>query len=61
MYNDECMSMSKDDIKEVIDSCRKRLGKPVKRKKVQVEPTKEESCCDDPSCPTSTPKKGFGS
>jgi len=63
MYNDDCMSMSKDDIKEVIDSCRKRLGKPSTRKKVKKETAKTESCCDDPACPTSTvkTKKGFGS
>tara|TARA_E500000331_G_scaffold259044_1_gene249905 strand:- start:2052 stop:3080 length:1029 start_codon:yes stop_codon:yes gene_type:complete len=62
MQNDEAMTMTKDDIQSVIASCRKRLGKPKIRK---VDPKKlkkkeEESCCDDPSCPTSTPKKGFG-
>jgi len=60
MENDECMTMTKDDIKTVIDSCRKRLGKSVKRKQ-QKPPQPQESCCDDPACPTSTPKKGFGS
>ena len=28
MMNDECMEMTEDDIKKVITSCRKRLGKP---------------------------------
>ena len=60
MENDECMTMTKDDIKTVIDSCRKRLGKSIKRKQ-QKPPQPQESCCDDPACPTSTPKKGFGS
>ena len=64
MTNDECMTMTKDDVKKVIDSCRKRLGKATTRKIVkQEEPTQEkESCCDDPYCPTSTvktPTKGF--
>ena len=60
MENDECMTMTKDDIKTVIDSCRKRLGKSIKRKQ-QKPPQPQQSCCDDPACPTSTPKKGFGS
>ena len=60
MENDEGMTMTKDDIKTVIDSCRKRLGKSIKRKQ-QKPPQLQESCCDDPACPTSTPKKGFGS
>ena len=38
MENDECMTMTKDDIKTVIDSCRKRLGKSIKRKQ-QKPPT----------------------
>jgi hypothetical protein len=44
MQNDECMSMTEDDIKKVLKSCRDRLGKPVKTKV-----TKEEK-----------PNKGFG-
>tara|TARA_E500000331_G_scaffold197303_1_gene189564 strand:+ start:3099 stop:4154 length:1056 start_codon:yes stop_codon:yes gene_type:complete len=66
MSNDECMTMTDDDIKKVIKSCRDGLGKParalagtpskVKKKK------KVDSCCEDPACPTSTvTKKGFGS
>ena len=63
MENDECMTMTKDDVKKVIDSCRKRLGKPTTRKIVKDKEWEEkESCCDDPYCPTSTvktPTKGF--
>ena len=63
MANDECMTMTRDDVKKVIDSCRKRLGKATTRKIVKQEPKEEkESCCDDPYCPTSTvktPTKGF--
>jgi len=62
MQNDECMSMTKDDINNVITSCRKRLGKsktiPIVEQK-QI--SQQDSCCEDPSCPTSTvTKKGFG-
>jgi ADP-heptose:LPS heptosyltransferase len=50
MINDECMEMTQDDIKKVITSCRKRLGKP---KEHQQEPQKvmTPSCCEP---------KGFG-
>lgn len=51
MNNDECMSMSKDDIKNVISLCRKRLGKPVKSEVKPKKEKKEKSCCD---------AKGFG-
>ncbi len=37
MQNDECMSMTEEDIAAVIKSCRDRLGKPVKKKIVQAE------------------------
>ena len=62
MQNDECMTMTKDDIKNVINSCRKRLGKskdiPIVEQK-QI--SQQDSCCEDPACPTSTvTKKGFG-
>ena len=39
MHNDECMTMTDDDIKKVIDSCRTRLGKSVKRKVDKKEKT----------------------
>ena len=56
MYNDECMTMTKDDIKNVLSSCRKRLGKskdiPIVKPPEQQQ---EKSCCDN-----STPK-GFKS
>tara|TARA_B100001250_G_scaffold75392_1_gene61686 strand:- start:1493 stop:2524 length:1032 start_codon:yes stop_codon:yes gene_type:complete len=61
MENDECMTMTKEDLKNVIDSCRERLGKPVKRK---VDPEKlkkkkePEKCCDNPAHNHS---RGFGS
>ncbi len=60
MENDECMTMTKEDIKNVIDSARKRLGKPVVRKvdpeklKKKEEPKK---CCDNPA----HNPRGFGS
>ena len=60
MENDECMTMTKEDIKNVIDSARKRLGKPVVRKvdpeklKKKEEPKK---CCDNPA----HSPRGFGS
>ena len=62
MENDECMTMTKDDVNKVIASCRKRLGKPTTRKIVKNKEWEEkESCCDDPYCPTSTVKtpRGF--
>ena len=41
MNNDECMTMTDDDIKNIITLCRKRLGKSIKKKedskKEQVE------------------------
>ena len=56
MYNDECMTMTKDDIKNVLSSCRKRLGKskdiPIVKPPEQQQ---EKSCCDN-SAP-----KGFKS
>mgnify|MGYP001216439095 CR=1 FL=1 len=64
MENDEAMTMTKDDIKNVIESCKKGLGKPTTRKKLDlIKPQQQTSCCDDPACPTSTVKtnKGFGS
>ena len=60
MENEECMTMTKEDIKNVIDSARKRLGKPVVRKvdpeklKKKEEPKK---CCDNPA----HNPRGFGS
>ena len=62
MQNDEAMTMTKEDIKNVITSCRKRVGKPKIRKvdPKKIQQKEEQSCCDDPSCPTSTVKKGFG-
>tara|TARA_B100000965_G_scaffold350634_1_gene324656 strand:- start:588 stop:1565 length:978 start_codon:yes stop_codon:yes gene_type:complete len=37
MQNDECMSMTEEDISAVIKSCRDKLGKSVKKKVVQAE------------------------
>tara|TARA_B100000965_G_scaffold405985_1_gene442279 strand:- start:4141 stop:5148 length:1008 start_codon:yes stop_codon:yes gene_type:complete len=48
MMNDECMSMTDDDIKNIIDSCKKRLGKskdvPIVK---QEQPQQTKSCCDN--------------
>ena len=38
MQNDECMSMTEDDIQKVIKSCKDRLGEPVKTKKKVTKP-----------------------
>ena len=37
IQNDECMSMTEEDVSAVIKSCRDRLGKSVKKKVVQAE------------------------
>ena len=53
MMNDECMEMTEDDIKKVITSCRKRLGKPKQYSgnlTFEDQPTKT-NCCEP---------KGFG-
>jgi len=50
------MDMSEDQIKQVIDSCRKRLGKPVKGNKKKVEDNQTASSC----CDTKQLTKGFG-
>ena len=58
MNNDECMSMTKDDVKNIISVCRKRLGKPVKAEvKPKKEPVVKNSCCDNPA---HNHNKGFG-
>ena len=50
--NDECMEMTQDDIRKVITSCRKRLGKSKKYTGNGVpETAKKQTCCDT---------KGFG-
>lgn len=52
MMNDECMMMTENDIKNVITSCRKRLGKSVKYTGQGVPQTNQtQTCCDT---------KGFG-
>jgi len=56
MINNGCMDMSEDQIKQVIDSCRKRLGKPVKSNKKKVEDKQTSSSC----CDTKQLTKGFG-
>ncbi len=48
-FNDESMELSKEQIKEVIASCRKRLGKPKTYTGTYVPPQQQEqSCCDKP-------------
>ena len=37
IQNDECMSMTEEDVSAVIKSCRDKLGKSVKKKVVQAE------------------------
>ncbi len=54
MMNDECMEMTDDDIKKVITSCRKRLGKPKEYKGQGVPETQSNQCCDNAP-------RGFGS
>ena len=58
MMNDECMEMIDNDIKKVITSCRKRLGKPKKYEGQAVVNTQQSSvCCDN----STNNKKGFKS
>ena len=59
MMDDECMEMTEEDIKKVITSCRKRLGKPKEYKGNGVPQTQQPSqCCDNPAHKNN---KGFGS
>ena len=59
MMDDECMEMTEEDIKKVITSCRKRLGKPKEYKGNGVPETQQSSqCCDNPAHKNN---KGFGS
>ena len=58
MMNDECMEMTDNDIKKVITSCRKRLGKPKKYEGQAVVNTQQSSACCDNS---TNNKKGFKS
>ena len=51
-FNDESMELDKAQIKEVIASCRKRLGKPRTYTGTYVPPQQtQSSCCDTPSGP----------
>jgi len=52
MINDECMEMTSEDIKTVITSCRKRLGKPKKYSGNAVVQEQQTNPCCEP--------KGFG-
>jgi len=54
MENDECMGMTDEQVEEVITSCRKRLGKSIKK---DVPKTKKEPCCT----PDKKKTKGFKS
>ena len=59
MMDDECMEMTEEDIKKVITSCRKRLGKPKEYKGNGVpDPQNSSQCCDNPAHKNN---KGFGS
>jgi len=67
MMNDDCMEMTQDNIKAVITSCRKRLGKPKKYSgEVASKVEQPNKCCDNPShsvgsFATVDNTKGFGS
>ena len=58
MMNDECMKMSGEDVKSVITSCRKRLGKSKDYSgNLKLEEEQQpDKCCDNPQ----HIKKGFG-
>ncbi len=48
-FNDEAMELDKDQVKEIIASCRKRLGKPRAFTGTYVPPQQEQNaCCDNP-------------
>ena len=47
-FNDEAMELSKNQIKEIVDSCKKRLGKPKAYTGTFVPPQQEQQTCDMP-------------
>ena len=47
-FNDEAMELSKNQIKEIVDSCKKRLGKPRAYTGTFVPPQQEQQTCDMP-------------
>ena len=55
-FNDEAMELSKDQIKEIVDSCKKRLGKPRAYTGTFVPPQQQEQSCS-PSQQPSMPQK----
>ena len=52
-FNDEAMELSKNQIKEIVDSCKKRLGKPKAYTGTFVPPQEKQSC----ETPMSQPPK----
>ena len=53
-FNDEAMELSKNQIKEIVDSCKKRLGKPRAYTGTFVPPQQTQQSCE---MPTSQPPK----
>ena len=53
-FNDEAMELSKNQIKEIVDSCKKRLGKPRTYTGTFVPPQQTQQSCE---MPTSQPPK----
>ena len=53
-FNDEAMELSKNQIKEIVDSCKKRLGKPRAYTGTFVPPQQTQQSCEmqmsEPSC-----------
>ena len=48
-FNDESLELDKQQIKEIVESCRKRLGKPKAYTGTFVPPQQNQSsCCDKP-------------
>ena len=45
-FNDEAMELNKDQIKQIVDSCKKRLGKPRAYTGTFVPPQQEQQTCD---------------
>ena len=55
-FNDEAMELSKDQVKEIVDSCKKRLGKPRAYTGTFVPPQQQEQSCS-PSQQPSMPQQ----
>ena len=51
-FNDQAMELSKDQIKEIVDSCKKRLGKPRAYTGTFVPPQQQEQSCSPTQQPS---------